>query len=214
MSNQPTPIRVVVIDDHFVVRQGFATLLKAFPDILLVGEAEGGNEGIVLCERLQPDVVLMDMMMPGMSGVEATRLIRTRFSRIQVIGITSFSDDKQLVQAATEAGALGFLFKDVSINELANAIRNVHQGIPTLSPGAFRLLVQAKSRRTSQDFNLSEREQGVLRLMAQGLGNHEISQQLTISLATTKFHVSNILHKLAVTNRAEAIALAFQLKLV
>lgn len=214
MTEKSAAIRVLVVDDHLVVRQGFATLLRAFPDIQLVGEARNGNEAITACDELHPDVVLMDMIMPQMAGADAIRIIRHKYPDIQVLAMTSFSDDKQLVQAATEAGAIGYIFKDISINDLANAIRAVYQDIPTLSPDATRLLIQAKSQRSPDDFNLSEREMEVLALLAKGLANQDISEHLCISPATVKFHVSNILHKLGASTRTEAVTIAYQHHLV
>lgn len=207
-------IRVLVVDDHLVVRQGFATLLRAFPDIDLIGEAQNGKEAITACDELCPDVILMDMIMPQMNGANAIEAIRQKHPEIQIIAMTSYSDDKQLVQAAIEAGAIGYLFKDVSISELAHAIRSAYQHIPILDPNALHMLIQAKAQRTPADFNLSDREMEVLALLAEGLVNQDISERLSISLSTVKFHVSSILHKLGASTRTEAVTLAYQHKLV
>ncbi len=213
MSEQPL-IRVMAVDDHMVVRQGFATVLKAYPDLEMVGEASNGQEAIQRCAELQPDIILMDMMMPQLSGVEATRVIRERHPNTQVIALTSFSNDKQLVQAALSAGATGYLFKDVSAADLVNTIRAVHGGTPVLAPDATRLLIQAKTERPPQSFNLSERELEVLALLIEGLSNGDIAGRLTISRSTIKFHVSSILGKLGANSRTEAVTIAHQHKLV
>ncbi len=214
MSQPQTVIRVLVVDDHLVVRQGFATLLRVFPDIMLVGEARNGEEAVTLTDELHPDVILMDMIMPQMNGVDAIRAIRKKHTAIQIVAMTSFTDDKQLVQAATEAGAIGYIFKDVSITDLADAIRAVYRGIPALSPNATRLLIQAKSGRTVANFNLTDRELEVLALMVEGLTNQDIGERLSVSLATVKFHVSSILRKLSASSRTEAVTLAHQHRLV
>jgi NarL family two-component system response regulator LiaR len=204
----------MAVDDHMVVRQGFATFLKAYPDLEMVGEASNGQEALQRCGDLQPDIILMDMMMPKMGGVEATRLIREQYPNVQVIALTSFSDDKQLVQAALSAGATGYLFKDVSAADLVYTIRAVHAGTPVLAPEATRLLIQAKTERPPQSFNLSERELEVLGLLVEGLSNGEIASRLSISRSTIKFHVSSILGKLGANSRTEAVSLAHQHKLV
>ena len=207
-------IRVMIVDDHQVVRQGFTMMLTAFPEFELVGEAKNGLHAVQLCSELQPDVILMDMVMPEMDGIEATRRIREQLADTQVIALTSFNDRRELVEDALQAGALGYLFKDVSIDELAQAIHKVHQGDPVLAPNATRMLIQATRDKSSQNFNLSEREKEVLALVVEGLNNPQIAERLTISRSTVKFHVSSILSKLGVENRSEAVALAVQNKLV
>lgn len=207
-------IRVMIVDDHQVVRQGFTMMLTAFPEFELVGEAKNGLHAVQLCQQLQPDVILMDMVMPEMDGIEATRRIREQHADTQVIALTSFNDRRELVEDALQAGALGYLFKDVSIDELAQAIHKVHQGDPVLAANATRMLIQATRDKSSQNFNLSEREKEVLALVVEGLNNPQIAERLTISRSTVKFHVSSILSKLGVENRSEAVALAVQNKLV
>jgi NarL family two-component system response regulator LiaR len=208
------PIRVMVVDDHLVVRQGFSTFLKAFKDLEMVGEASNGVEAVQRCGDLRPDVILMDMMMPEMDGLDATRTICRQHPQVQVIALTSFTDDKQLVQSALEAGAIGYLFKDVSVTDLAKAIRMAYEGLPVLSPEATRMLIQAKMQRSPHSFNLSERELDVLRLLVEGLSNAEIALRLSISRSTIKFHVSSILGKLGAASRTEAVTIAYQNKLV
>ncbi len=207
------PIRVLIVDDHAMVRRGLAAFLKAKPDLLLVGEAANGGEAITLCERLQPDVVLMDLMMPGMSGAEATRVISGRWPEVRVIALTSFGD-KETVRDALAAGALSYLLKNVSAEDLAEAIRAACGGRSTLAAEAVQALVQPVANAGAVGDELTPREREVLALMVKGLTNPEIAERLVVSRSTAKAHVSNVLAKLGVSNRAEAVALAVQRKLV
>lgn len=209
-----TKIRVLVVDDHQVVRQGFTLMLSAFPEFELVGEAKNGLHAVQLCQELQPDVVLMDIVMPEMDGIEATERIREKQGKTQIIALTSFNDRRDMVESALQAGALGYLFKDVSIDELAQAIRKVHQGDPFLASDATRMLIQATRDKSAPQYNLSDREKEVLTLIVEGLNNPQIAERLVISRSTVKFHVSSILSKLGAENRSEAVALAVQNKLV
>lgn len=206
-------IRVLLVDDHAVVRSGLGAFLTVFEDLDLVGEAGGGQEAVTLCERLEPDVVLMDLVMPHMTGVEATRRIRERCPDTQVIALTSFKE-KELVEEAMEAGAIGYLLKNVSADELAEAIRAADAGDPTLAPEAAQALIQSTRESRPLGFDLTERECQVLALMVEGLTNPQIAQELFISRSTVKFHVSNILSKLAAASRTEAVALALRHDLV
>jgi NarL family two-component system response regulator LiaR len=206
-------IRVMLVDDHAVVRSGLGAFLLAFDDLELVAEAGGGEEAVRLCEQLQPDVVLMDLVMPGMDGAVATRAIRERCPQIQVIALTSFRE-KELVEGALQAGAIGYLLKNVSADELANAIRAAHAGRPTLAPEAAQALIQTTTQPPEPGYDLTEREQEVLALMVEGLSNPEIAERLVVSRSTIKFHVSSILSKLGVASRTEAVALAVQHHLV
>jgi NarL family two-component system response regulator LiaR len=205
-------IRVMIVDDHNVVRSGLGAFLSVMPDLELVGEAENGDEAVLRCGHLRPDVILMDLMMPVLDGVAATQRIREKFPATQVIALTSFQEDA-LVQNALKAGAIGYLMKNVSARELAAAIRSAHTGKMTLSPEAVQALIHASQQPAEVDA-LTERELEVLRLMAEGLNNAEIAERLTISLSTVKYHISNILGKLQVDNRVAAVSIAMQRKLV
>lgn len=205
-------IRVIVVDDHDMVRRGLAAYLNTHPDITLVGEAGDGQEALALCQQLQPDVVLMDLMMPTMGGIEATRKIRAQFPQIQVIALTSFRE-KQLVESAIQAGAISYLLKKVTGDDLAAAIRSAHTGQSTLSPEVTQEIIKPDPSPGVGD-DLTPREREVLALMVEGLTNPEIADRLTISRATATSHVSHILHKLGVSNRAEAIVLAVRSNIV
>lgn len=202
------PIRVMLVDDHMMVRRGLATFLKIFDDLQLVGEAGSGEAAIQFCEEVQPDVILMDMVMPDMDGAVTTRVIRQRFPQVQVIALISFKT-ADLVRNALEAGAIGYLLKDVSADELVRAIRAAHAGRATLSPKVAQALVEAANQPPPK-LNLTARELDVLALMVEGLNNTQIAAKLTVRPSTIKSHVSNILSKLAVASRTEAVTLALR----
>ena len=206
-------IRVLIVDDHAVVRSGLATFLQAFEDFELVGEAGDGAEALRQCARAAPDVVLMDLLMPEMDGITATRAIREQYPNTQVIALTSFQDQAK-VQAALDAGALGYLLKNVSGDELARAIRSARAGRPTLAPEATEALIHAARDPRPPGHDLTPREREVLALMVQGLNNAEIAKRLVVNRSTAKFHVSNILAKLGAESRTEAVALALTRHLV
>lgn len=206
-------IRVLLVDDHGMVRKGLRAYLQNQPDIEVVGEARNGREALECCERLKPDVVLMDLIMPELGGVAAIRLIHQRWPTLQVLALTSFQE-KELVQDALQAGAIGYLLKNVSGEDLARAIRSAWAGRPTLAPEAVQALIQANPEQDHLGEDLTRREHEVLGLLVKGLSNPEIADRLVLSRATVKVHVSNILSKLGVSNRSEAIALAIQRRLV
>jgi NarL family two-component system response regulator LiaR len=206
-------IRVAIVDDHEMVRRGLLALLEIADDLEPVGQASSGEEAIELCEAEHPDIVLMDMMLPGMDGAAATRAIRERCPATQVVVLTSFPEE-DLVQKAIDAGALGYLLKNVGAADLAKAIRAAAAGQPTLAPEAAQALVSRAVRPTRPAHNLSARERDVLRLMVQGLSNRAIGEKLSITASTVEFHVSNILAKLGAAGRTEAVAMAVQQKLV
>jgi NarL family two-component system response regulator LiaR len=207
------PLKVLVVDDHGVVRKGLRTYLQNRPDMGVVGEARDGREALTLCEQLEPDVILMDLLMPELGGVAATRLIHQRWPGVRIIALTSFND-RELVRDALEAGAIGYLLKNVAGDELAEAIRAAHAGRPTLAPEAIQALVAPEGQATKIGQDLTRRELDVLALLAKGLSNPDIADRLCLSRATVKVHVSSILSKLGVSSRAEAIAAAHQHRLV
>lgn len=209
----PPPIRVLLVDDHAMLRRGLATFLKIYDDLILVGEAATGEAAIQLCGRLLPDVVLMDLVMSGMDGLEATRVIHQQFPTVRVIALTSFNEEG-LVQNALQAGAISYLLKDVSADELAKAIRAAHAGQSTLSPAAAQALIHTTTQPPALGHDLTERERSVLSLMVTGLNNTEIAAELSVSPSTIKSHVSHILAKFDVTSRTEAVALAVRHHLV
>lgn len=207
-------IRVLITDDHAVVRNGLSSFLMAYDEFELVGEAKNGEMAVYLCDQLQPDIVLMDLIMPGMDGAAATRIIREKYPQIQIIALTSYKD-RELVQSAIQSGAIGYLLKDVSAEELAKAIHLAYAGKPALAPEAAEVLIQAtRQPEGSSIVALTERELEVLLLMVEGLNNQQISERLVVSLSTAKSHVSNLLSKLGVATRTEAVSYAYKNKLV
>jgi two-component system, NarL family, response regulator LiaR len=206
-------IRVMLVDDHNVVRTGLATFLRAYEDLELVGEAINGLEAVNLCHEKKPDVILMDLMMPEMDGIAATRAIMAEHPEIKIIAMTSF-EEEELVHGVLAAGAISYLLKNVTADELAKAIREAASGRSTLSPEAARVLVQATRPAKQPLYDLTGREVEVLNLVVQGHSNQQIADLMVISLATVKAHISNILSKLQVSSRAEASAYAIRHKIV
>jgi NarL family two-component system response regulator LiaR len=207
-------IRVMIVDDHAVVRSGLSAFLFAFDDLEFVGEASGGAEAVERCLTLKPDVVLMDLVMPGVDGAEATRRIKEACPDVQVIALTSYKED-DLVQGALKAGALSYLLKNLSADELAGAIRAAYAGRSTLAPEAAEVLIRSTTGPAPQESEgLTGRELEILQLMVSGESNQVIADRLVVSRSTVKFHVSNILMKLGATTRTEAVAIALHKGLV
>jgi NarL family two-component system response regulator LiaR len=203
-----TPIRVLIADDHAMVRSGLAAFLQASDDLELVGEASNGSEAVRVCGETRPDVVLMDLVMPGMDGATAIREIHQSYPDIQVIALTSFPEE-DLVQRALGSGAISYLLKNVGAEELAGAIRGAKAGRSTLAPEAAQALI-LRAREQPHAYDLTPREREVLGLMVKGLNNPEIASRLVVGRSTVKFHVSSVLTKLGVSSRTEAVALALQ----
>ncbi len=206
-------IKILLVDDHAVVRSGLSKFLMVNKDLELVGEASDGAEAVQLVALHEPDIVLMDLMMPGVDGISATREIRQKYPKVKVIALTSFAEE-DMVKGALQAGAIGYLQKNVTARELGNAIRSAHEGKMTLSPEAAQALANSTTQPQIRGEQLTERERDVLKCMADGLSNNEIAEKLSISLGTVKFHVTNIFHKLGVNSRVEAVKLAISQKLV
>jgi len=209
------PIKVIIVDDHSVVRQGLRMFLALEEDIEILGEAGNGQEAVSMVQKLQPDVVIMDLLMPVMDGVTATEIIRREHPDTEVLALTSVLEDAQIVNAI-RAGAIGYLLKDTQADELCRAIRAAAAGQVQLSPKvAERLMREIKTPKDPLDeVQLTEREIDVLRLLAGGKANKEIAQELHISETTVKTHVSNILMKLGVPSRTQAALYAVRIGLV
>jgi NarL family two-component system response regulator LiaR len=207
-----SPIRVLIADDHAILRKGIRALLSTEPDIVVVGEAGDGKEALAQAKALQPDVILMDLVMPNMDGIEATRQVTTNLPRVRILVLTSFvADDK--VFPAIKAGALGYILKDSSPDDLVRAIRQVHRGEPTLEPEIARKVLFELAQPTKQPPTpdpLTERELDVLRLVAQGKSNREIAEELVLAELTVRTHVSNILGKLHLASRTQAALYALR----
>jgi NarL family two-component system response regulator LiaR len=212
-TNGAGAIRVLIVDDHFMVRDGLKIFVNVSAGMTCVGEADSGEAALRLCERLRPDVVLMDLMMPGMDGVETTEQIRKQYPATRIVALTSFAD-KELVQRAVRAGATGYLLKNASMPQLSAAIRQAHEGRATLSVEAAEALMSVVSEPEAPGQDLTEREREVLVALGEGLTNLEIARALGISESTTRFHISNVFMKLGVTNRTEAVRFAMRHKLI
>lgn len=211
-------IKVLIVDDHQVVRQGLRTFLELQGDILVIGEAEDGGTAVEMARQLDPDVILMDLVMPRMDGIEATRQVKSLETDVKIIALTSFTEDEK-VFPAIQAGASSYLLKDVSPDDLVDAIRAAHRGEARLHPDVLqKLMEQVASQGTPQREphveSLTERELEVVRLVAQGRNNHEIAQELVISEKTVKTHISNILGKVHLEDRTQLAIYAYKTGLV
>jgi NarL family two-component system response regulator LiaR len=201
-----SPVRVLIVDDHAIVRKGIRALLSEAGGFEVVGEADNGQTAVLLAQQAQPDVVLMDLLMPGMDGIEATRQITSRQPKTRILVLTSFAADNK-VFPAIKAGALGYLLKDSSPDELVRAIHQVQRGEPSLHPTIARKLLQEIARpveRQPAPEALTARELEVLQLIAQGLSNQEIADRISVSESTVRAHVSRILGKLHLASRTQA----------
>ena len=207
------PIRVMLVDDHRIVRDGLNMLLAIYDDLEVVADVGDGGEAIQLCARVEPDVILMDIVMPKVDGPTATARIHESFPHVKIIALTSFLEE-ELIRNMLKSGADGYLLKDVSAKELAEAIRTSYQGRSTIDPAAAQVLARALRKSPPPGHDLTEREREVLSLLANGKTNKEIAEELTLSPTTVRGHVSNILSKLGASNRTEATALALEHKLV
>lgn len=206
-------IEVMIVDDHPVVRHGIKTMLSTFDDISVIGEAGSAAEALVRCQETRPHVILMDVVMPVMNGVETTHAILTIHPQVKIIILTSFPE-QEMIQEALEAGAIGFLLKDVSIDTLGSAIRSAAAGQSVLSGQATQALFQKSADKQNWGTDLSIREREVLALVAEGLNNTEIAEQLVISPNTVRNHVSTCMSKLGASNRAQAAVLAMKNHLI
>ncbi len=203
------PIRVMTVDDHEIVRSGIKFTLIAFDDLELVGEAGSGPEALQMLNEVNPDVVLMDMHMIGMDGIETTKAMLKQFPSVKVIALTSFYD-QDLVRRALQAGAISYLVKGVGADDLAESIRGAYVERTILSTEAIQALTRSVDSQSRLTTHLTNREIEVLTLLAEGLTNEQIALKFSISLSTVKYHVHGILTKLGAANRAEAVSLAIQ----
>lgn len=206
--NQSSLIRIIVVDDHAVLREGIRYLCLAASDIKLVGEAANGKDALKLCDDLQPDVALIDLMMPDMDGIATIKAIRVQYPEIKILVLTSFNTDA-LIHQALEEGANGYILKNASTEDIINAIRLTYKGMSILSSDVSDIISSKSSY-----FTLTPRQLEVLKLMAKGLNNAQIGKKMLISRYTARFHVSEILSKLGVSNRAEAVAVGLQQNLI
>ena len=209
---ETAPIRVLLVDDHAVVRRGLRGFLDLLDDIDVVGEAENGREAVDAARRVNPDVVLMDLLMPEMDGLEAIAAIKREQPEIEIVAVTSFIEEEK-VTTALEAGATGYLLKDAEAEEVASAVRAAYAGEVTLDPAVTRLLAQRMRERKSQPQPvepLTEREKEVIGLLGKGASNKDIAAELFITERTARTHVSNILGKLGLTSRTQAALYAVE----
>ncbi len=205
-------IRVLIVDDHPVVREGLHAVMQTKPDLQVVGQAGDGEEAVRLCQSLQPDVVLMDLVMPRLNGLETIREIKRRQLPARILVLTTYAEEAQII-SAFQAGALGYLLKDSPPPELIEAIRCVYRGESSVQPAVARRLILKTSRpqkREPKDAALTNREVEVLKLVARGLSNESIAAELTIDLGTVRYHISNILSKLQLENRTQAALYAIR----
>jgi NarL family two-component system response regulator LiaR len=202
-------IKVMIVDDHPIVRDGLKSVLLVADDMELVGEAGSGRETIARCQESLPDVILMDVVMPGMDGLETTRAVLGQYPEVKIVVLTTFPEE-DLVQEALESGAIGYLLKNTPADTVAEAIRSAYAGEPVLGPEATQALIRARTGPRKPGHDLSKREKEVLTLLVEGLSNDEIAERLTISPGTVRHHVSACITKLGAANRTHAAALAVE----
>ena len=207
------PSRILIVDDHAMVRSGLKNFISAHEWMEVAGEAADGEEAVAFCASQEVDIVLMDIVMPGMNGSEATRRIMALGKPIKIIVLTSFHEQDS-VEQALQAGATSYLLKNVTAEELAQAIRAAQSGHSTLAPEATEALISATRQKTGPGFDLTGREKEVLALLVKGRSNAEIAARLSISMATTKYHLMNIYSKLGTKSRVEAVTFALEHKLI
>jgi len=203
------PIKVIIADDHAITRSGIRTILSIYDDIELIGEASNGKEVVSKCEESIPDVILMDLDMPVLDGVEATRMIKKRYPDIQIIALTSFASKKH-VSEAIKAGANSYIIKNISPDEIVKAIHKAFAGETSLSPEATISLMEGIKEPSVSEESLTGQEKKILAYIVKGFSNKKIAEELYISDNTVKFHISNLLYKLNAANRAEAAAIAIK----
>jgi NarL family two-component system response regulator LiaR len=211
--NTSNRIRVALFDDNIQIHKVVVTLLQTTPDIRLVGQGSNGQEALDLCEELRPDVVLMDVLMPVLNGIDATRRLRERFPAIKILVLSNLQDHESVYEMI-RSGAAGYVIKTALVSDLADTIRAVFQGKMVFSPEAIAQLIKPVAASEKFRFNLTDREMEVLKWMAEGLNNPEIARKLTISQSTVKFHQGNICNKLGVRTRSEALIFAARNKLI
>jgi len=205
-------IRVLVVDDHSHVHLGIAAIIEVSKDLVLVAHASNGREALQLCAEYSPDIVLMDVIMPIMNGIDATRAIRDQFPNIKVLALSSFPDEEG-VRAMLNAGAIGYLLKSSSVENLVHTIHTTAAGQSVFSPEVTQILINPRQSGTANEFGLTAREREILQLLVEGLNNKDIASRLSISYSTAKFHVRRIFGKLGVRSRIEAAALALDHKM-
>ena len=206
-------IKVLIVDDHPLVRQGINALLDIYDDIEVTGEAENGREAMEMCKKFKPDIVLMDLIMPEINGVEATREILKDWPSIKVVILTSYID-KKLIEDSLRVGAIGYVLKNISGDDLVEIIRNADKGKSTLSSEASDFLISNLKSPPSTEYQLTSQENKIMACLVEGLSNKKIAQKLVLSLSTVKFHVGNILNKLGASSRTEAVLIALKDKMV
>ena len=211
--NTHDKIKVLIIDDHDMVRKSLKILLDSFDDFEVVADIDNGLMGLTLCRKYQPDVVLMDILMPGLDGIVTTRMIHESWPSIQIVALTS-SSDENIIHDVVQAGAISYLLKNGSIDDVADAVRAAYHRQPVLSSLAIQALISTTQHPFSFGYDLTRRQKEVLALMVEGLNNRQIARTLVISNSTVKNHICSIYAKLNTTNRTQTVALAVKNQLV